>query len=171
MTDLEIRNEVDTFMFEGHDTTATGKWRVLPLIWLLPVVQECPGHCTCWPSILNTRRSAERRSEVSYAEERNWNSKQEITFSLPWPHPSFYSITTPPSCPLLVRIWHSYSTPPGASRSPWDCILLSSTYSGTSPKTPKLENSSFQKVRYSHSSSNNLLVQFYFETLQKLGLW
>ena len=38
LTDLEIRNEVDTFLFEGHDTTSSS------LTWVLYLMAKHPQH-------------------------------------------------------------------------------------------------------------------------------
>ena len=58
LTDEEIRAEVDTFMFEGHDTTASG------ITWTLYNLACCPEH----------RRSGRREVDAVLTEkdEMDW---------------------------------------------------------------------------------------------------
>jgi cytochrome P450 family 4 len=70
LTDKDIREEVDTFMFEGHDTTASAIVFTLYNIAKFPVVQsKIYEECELFLGDKNEPRSSQQMNELSYLEQ------------------------------------------------------------------------------------------------------
>ncbi|KAJ4433398.1 Cytochrome P450 4C1 [Periplaneta americana] len=102
LTDEELREEVDTFMFEGHDTTSAGMCWALFLLGLHPDVQE-----KAYEEQKNIFQGSERSVTMKELNEMKYLERViKETLRL---YPSDF--TTPAGCTVFFHIYNVHRNP------------------------------------------------------------
>ncbi|XP_066280201.1 cytochrome P450 4B1-like [Branchiostoma lanceolatum] len=138
LTDTEIRDEVDTFMFEGHDTTASG------LSWTLYCLARHPGH---------QEKCRKEAQEVL-------QGRTEVTWDL---LPSLKYITMCvkeamrmfPPVPMIFRQLESRLTFPDGRTLPKGAVVIISTYTLHHNSHVWENHTEYDPLRFSPEISKN----------------